>query len=73
MCLDTAYQCVQVDVGPLNLLGPFVSFNHGPAQDIQVFLPRVEGESRRRWFQYFIYLCKSAIQPQEGTIHNLLK
>lgn len=43
---DRTYQCIQVDVCPLNFLslafplGPAVSFNHWPTQNIQVLLPK---------------------------------
>lgn len=39
VCNET-HQCVQVDVGPLNLLGLPAFLNHGPAQNIEILLWR---------------------------------
>ena len=52
MCVHVTHQCVQVDVGPLNLLGLPAFLDHGPAQNIQVLLRGREQRMASVWIFY---------------------
>lgn len=47
--LGGPYQGILVDIGPLNLLGPVPSQNHGSAQHIQVLLQGHRTQERTVW------------------------
>lgn len=36
--MHVTYQCIQVDIGPLDIFGHLVGLHHRPPQNIQVFL-----------------------------------
>lgn len=59
----TTHQSITVDVGPLNLLGFSVSFNHGTAQNIQILLQRRMKEG--------LFICSMHIRVITTRGHSL--